>query len=235
MLVIKNLSLQYALQGPKQLVNISCMLAPRVITTFIGKSGAGKTSLLRCLVNVQKGYSGTVAWDGVSLAAMAESERAAIIGFVFQQGNLFPQLTVLGNCVQPLMVVKKMTREVATEKALAYLARLGMVTFKDAYPAQLSGGQQQRVAIARALCLEPKVLVLDEPTSALDPENSRILLGVLEELKKRGVAVVVSSQDMPFVRAIFDRVYLLDRARVVAQYARSQGGSMPDEIERFLA
>lgn len=190
---------------------------------------------MRCIAHVQAGYRGTITWDGVLLQSMTGQERASLIGFVFQQGNLFPQLTVMENCVQPLMVVKKLPRTQAQDIALAHLAQLGMALLKDAYPAQLSGGQQQRVAIARALCLSPRILVLDEPTSALDPENSRILQGILVSLQRQGITIIVSSQDMPFVRAILDCAYLIGEGTIVAHYDRERDSDVPVQIERFLA
>lgn len=215
MLTIQNLTVSYTRQKTKQnaLQNASCTLTPGRITLFLGKSGAGKTTLLRCIAGLQA-YQGTIQLDGLDLASQNSAQRSALVGFVFQNFNLFPQLTVLENCIQPLMVVRGVARESAREQAREMLDRLGIAAYQHAYPAQLSGGQQQRVAVARALVLRPKVLLLDEPTSALDPENSAILADILKQLCTQGIAVALSSQDMSFVSMIKDRTYIVTDSAV---------------------
>jgi ABC-type polar amino acid transport system ATPase subunit len=210
MLTIQNLTVSYTRQKTKQnaLQNASCTLPPGRITIFLGKSGAGKTTLLRCIAGLQA-YQGIIQFGGLDLASQNSAQRSALVGFVFQSFNLFPQLTVLENCIQPLIVVRGIARESAMKQALEMLDRLGIAGYQHAYPAQLSGGQQQRVALARALVLRPKVLLLDEPTSALDPENSAILANILKQLCAEGIAIGLSSQDMSLVSMIKDRTYVV--------------------------
>ena len=140
---------------------------------------------------------------------ISAQERAGLIGFVFQDFNLFPHMTVLENCIQPLMIVKKKNRQEAMQQAQTTLNHFGMDTYATSYPSELSGGQKQRVAIARALTLGPKILLLDEPSSALDPENTAILVKILKQLCTEGITIVLASQDMQFVRNVQDAVYLV--------------------------
>lgn len=235
MVTVNNLSLRYVSREKNQLSALSCDMPRGRITVLLGTSGAGKTSLLRCLAHLEQNYTGQILIGGDSIRDVSAEDRASVVGMVFQQLNLFPQLTALENCMQPLMVVKKFSREAAREAALALLERFGMRDLKDAYPSQLSGGQQQRVALARALVMQPQVLLLDEPTSALDPENTRYLQGILKELQAQGVTIIVASQDMPFVRAILDRIILIKEGRVTAEYDALRATRPCDSIVRFLA
>jgi ABC-type polar amino acid transport system ATPase subunit len=230
---VDNLFVYY---GQTQILNnVSCEIPKGRITMFIGKSGAGKTSLLRALGGLAM-YQGSVRTDKRELAALTVQERAGQVGFVFQNYNLFSNLTVLQNCMQPLMVVHTLSQENARTKALEKLDLLAMKGFCDAWPSQLSGGQQQRVAIARALCLDPRVLALDEPTSALDPENTKILVSILQVLCKRGIAVVVSSQDMSFACMMIDRIYLLEQGVIAESFDRWSDGPLESKqkIAKFL-
>lgn len=215
MITGNNVSLTYENNGNNNIVldNISFAIPSNRITSFIGKSGAGKTTLLRCIAGLQENYTGNIAWDGTDLKSMSAQQRTSITEFVFQNFNLFPTLTALENCMQPLMVVKKHSRDAAYKKAMVVLGELGMAAYQDAYATQLSGGQQQRVAIARALCLDPKVLLLDEPTSALDPENTMLLVGMLKKLCETGVSIALSSQDMSFVRLVGDKIILIENGQ----------------------
>ncbi len=212
MVIVKNLVVK--LQDKTVLKNISCQLLPGRITMFVGKSGAGKTTLLKSLAGLVSVDSGTVLIDNQVLSVVAPKERAELIGYVFQNFNLFGHLTVLQNCLDPLLV-HNMPFEQAHALALNMLQKLHMQQFVNQYPAQLSGGQQQRVAIARALCLNPKVLLLDEPTASLDPVNSDLLVDILKALAQQGLVIGVSSQDMRFVNKLFDYVYYMQDGQVV--------------------
>jgi polar amino acid transport system ATP-binding protein len=145
---------------------------------------------------------------------LSSSQRAEEIGYVFQDFNLFTHLSVLQNCIDPLLI-RGMTNEHAQQRAHEVLRQFGMQDFVGAYPSQLSGGQKQRVAIARALCLQPKILLLDEPTASLDPINTDILVDILQKLAGQGLTIGVSSQDMSFVRKILDRIYYVQAGEIV--------------------
>ncbi len=187
--------------------NVSCTLERGTITAFIGKSGVGKTTLLRALAGLLPVNSGSITYNNLSLLSLSAQERASSVGLVFQDNGLFNHLTVLQNCMQPLTVVKKLEPKKAREKVLLLLEQLGIRELDQNYPQQLSGGQQQRVAIARALALEPQILLLDEPTSALDPENVQNLAKLVKEIARTDKAIGLASHDMEFVKAVADSVY----------------------------
>lgn len=202
------------LQKKLVLKSVSCSLLPGRITTFIGKSGAGKTTLLKSLVGLAPITSGTVIVSGKTNHELSTKARSEELGYVFQNFNLFPHLTVSQNCVDPL-IVHGMPPKQATQLACEVLQQLEMQNFSDHFPAQLSGGQQQRVAIARALCLKPRVLLLDEPTAALDPLNTDLLVTILKKLASQGLTIGLASQDMNFVCKVFDYVYYMQAGEIV--------------------
>jgi len=237
MIVGKNICLVYKTNEQQKpiLKSISFEVVRGKVTALIGKSGAGKTSLLRCLVGLEKNFDGLLVCDGRDLRLLTTKERACMIGYVAQNYNLFGHLTVLQNCMLALQTVFGDSAEIAQEKALAQLALVGMYDYALAYPSQLSGGQKQRVAIARALCLDPKVLVFDEPTSALDPENVSIMVALMRQLAAQGVTLVISSQDMQFVEMVFDRIYLIEDGMITETCNRSDVLSeCASTIKKFL-
>ena len=215
MISVKNIILKKG--GKTILDDVSCEIVKSRITALIGKSGAGKTSLLRCIANLNDDYEGQITLEGKDVKTFSHQERVKHIGFVSQHFDLFPHMTALQNCVQPMMNVLKLSQEAAEKKATQVLDSLHILECKDAYLARLSGGQKQRVAIARALCLEPECLLFDEPTSALDPQTTKSLQGLLKDLCSNGITIVVCSHDMPFVKGILDRVYFLENG-VVADF-----------------
>jgi ABC-type polar amino acid transport system ATPase subunit len=196
------------------LKQISLKLKPGCISVFIGGSGAGKTTLLKTIAGLNHITDGTITVDDQQLNQLNSYERAEKVGYVFQEFNLFAHFTALENCVDPLMV-HGTSYEQATEEALKLLQSLGMKEYADHYPAELSGGQQQRVAIARALSLQPKVILLDEPSASLDPANTDRLVEILKSLAKQGLTVVLSSQDMSFVRKVADTINFVEGGWVV--------------------
>lgn len=214
--------------------NISCKILPQRITSLIGKSGSGKTTLLRCIAQLQDISSGSIMLQEKNLLELSVPERAQVLGFVFQEFNLFGHLTVLENCMQPVMVTQGLTEQAAKKRALEVLDQFDMSAYQASYPSQLSGGQQQRVAIARALALGPKILLLDEPTSALDPENTQILIKLLKQLCSAGITIVLASQDMDFVRKIQDRVYLINDGKISEAYDIQQDTHEFSAINLFL-
>ncbi len=197
--------------------NITFNIPQNHITTLIGKSGVGKTTLLRCIAGLEDNYTGTIIVNNQDLKSLLPKQRASYIGFVFQNYNLFPHLTALEDCMQPLMLVLGLSKKDAKTKALETLALFDMASYQSSYPSQLSGGQQQRVALARAMALGPKILLLDEPTSALDPENTNNLVTIIKQLCTTSVTILISSQDMTFVQLIRDYVYVMQDGLLTRQ------------------
>lgn len=216
MVTLKNIKLR--LQDKIILHDISAHLPQGKITVFVGKSGAGKTSLFKCMVHLLTEYEGTIVYQNKSLKKLSAKQRAQMVGFVFQQFHLFPHMTVLQNCVQPQIGILGQDTVKAKSKALLLLEKFGLQELVQSYPHQLSGGQQQRVAIARALCLNPNILLFDEPSSSLDPQTTHELALLLKELSQQGVTIGVCSHDMPFVKEVFDKAYLLEQGMVVDHY-----------------
>ncbi|RST06925.1 amino acid ABC transporter ATP-binding protein [Streptomyces sp. WAC07149] len=199
------------------------------VTVILGPSGSGKSTLLRTINHLEKVDRGRVSVDGEligyrgahgRLYELKEKEvlrQRTRIGFVFQDFNLFPHLTVLENLVEaPVSALRRPRRE-AEATARRLLERVGLSDKADARPRQLSGGQQQRVAIARALALEPKVLLFDEPTSALDPELVGEVLDVIKDLARAGTTMIVVTHEIGFAREVADTVVFMDGGTVVEQ------------------
>ncbi len=217
MIEIKALSLTKYKKSHKYelLKDISFSVPQKRTTLLLGKSGSGKTSILRCISQLEKCYQGEVLFNGKPVDQLSHKERCQAIGFVSQSYALFPFMTVLENCAHPLQVVLKMGKKEAFIKAEKLLFSLEMHHLKNFYPHELSGGQQQRTAILRALALNPQFILLDEPTSALDPENTDLLLQIIHRLKADGKGIIISSQDMNFASKVYDSVYFLEGGKVV--------------------
>jgi ABC-type polar amino acid transport system ATPase subunit len=184
-----------------------------------GPSGSGKSTMLRCVNGLETPEVGEVIFDGRSItdAGKGLSALRAEIGMVFQQFNLFPHMTVLGNVTLAPIQVKGVTRAAAEQQGRGLLERVGIAEKADAYPADLSGGQQQRVAIARALAMEPKLMLFDEPTSALDPEMIREVLDVMRDLARSGMTMLVVTHEMGFAREVCDRLVFIDGGVIVEE------------------
>lgn len=219
----------------KILNNISCNIPLNKISAFIGKSGSGKTTLLRCLAGLDQIENGCIKIGQQSLQSFSRTEKATTLGFVFQNYSLFNNLTVKENCLQPLMVVKKISKNAAVAKIEETLTSLGINELQDSLPRELSGGQQQRAALARTLCMQPKILLFDEPTSALDRENSRIFARMLQTLNAQGITIIISSQDNSFTKAVANNFYLIDNGQIIEQ-ADSEANKLPatSKIALFL-
>ncbi|MFB7499942.1 amino acid ABC transporter ATP-binding protein [Streptomyces sp. NPDC056161] len=199
------------------------------VTVVLGPSGSGKSTLLRTINHLEKIDRGTISVDGSLIGYRRSgdtlyelSEREVLrqrtqIGFVFQNFNLFPHLTVLENVVEAPVAALKRPRARAEATARALLERVGLGDRADTYPKRLSGGQQQRVAIARALALEPKLLLFDEPTSALDPELVGEVLDVIKDLAGQGTTMIVVTHEIGFAREVADTVVFMDDGRIVEQ------------------
>jgi ABC-type polar amino acid transport system ATPase subunit len=213
----------------------------------IGRSGSGKTTLLRCINFLEEPTVGSVEIDGLRLEAdplQARSRRhqeqirqiRLRAGMLFQEFNLFPHMTTLGNCMEAPMRVLGLSRREAVTRADYYLEVVGLAEKRDQFPSRLSGGQKQRVAIARALCMEPKILLFDEPTSALDPELIGEVLGVMEDLAHGGTTMIVVTHEMHFAREAADRVLFMEDGLIAEEGPPEQILDDPQQeaTQRFL-
>ncbi len=182
------------------------------VTCIIGSSGSGKSTLLRCINLLEMPDAGQILYHGKDILSGAVNmpQYHAKVGMVFQQFNLFGNMTVLGNCVTGQMKVLHRSREESEKNAMRYLQKVGMDAYVNAKPRQLSGGQKQRVAIARALAMDPEVILFDEPTSALDPEMVGEVLSVMQNLAQEGLTMIVVTHEMGFARAASDQVVFMD-------------------------
>jgi polar amino acid transport system ATP-binding protein len=211
------------------------------VFVIVGPSGSGKSTLLRCINHLEVIDKGRIYIDGellgyreVNGVLKEQDERStarmrASIGLVFQQFNLFPHLSALGNVVEAPVQVKKVPKAEAVKAGKELLTKVGLGEKLDAYPLQLSGGQQQRVAIARALAMQPKLMLFDEPTSALDPELVGEVLDVMKNLAAEGMTMVVITHEMGFAREVADRVVFMDEGRVVESASPSEFFQHPRE------
>ena len=223
--IVRTEGLVKAFRRTEVLKGIDLAVAKGEIVVVLGPSGSGKSTLLRCLNGLETPTAGTVEVNGIRVdgdmkpriqqARYREIRRQT--GMVFQQFNLYPHKTALGNVIESLLVVKKMPRAEAVEIGRRLLERVGLADKCDDYPSRLSGGQQQRVAIARALAMEPAVMLFDEPTSALDPELVGEVLDVMRELAREGMTMVVVTHEMKFARQVASRIVFMDNGVVVEE------------------
>ena len=192
------------------------------VIAILGPSGSGKTTLLRCINFLEKSDSGTMVFDGrdYDLGHIRNADIAAIrkkTGFVFQNYNLFANLTALGNVTLGLTTARKMDKEKARAIGMEMLEKVGLADHADYYPIQLSGGQQQRVAIARALAANPEIIYFDEPTSALDPELIGEVLSVMKQLAEDGMTMLVVTHELSFAENVSNRVIFMENGNIVEQ------------------
>jgi len=203
----------------KALVDFSTDIKKGEVVVIIGPSGSGKSTFLRCLNRLEEIDSGDIIIDGVNIndKKVNINKIREEIGMVFQLFNLFPHKTVLENVTLAQMVVRKRSKNEATEVARGLLKKVGILEKENGYPSQLSGGQQQRVAIARALTMHPKIMMFDEATSALDPEMIGEVLDVMKTLAREGMTMVVVTHEMGFAREVSDRVVFMDEGKIVEE------------------
>ncbi|MBN9611399.1 MAG: ectoine/hydroxyectoine ABC transporter ATP-binding protein EhuA [Actinobacteria bacterium 69-20] len=209
------------------LKGIDMAVMPGQVAVLLGPSGSGKTTFLRCINHLEKINGGRLSVDGVlvgyrqrgeklyELRDREVAERRRHIGMVFQQFNLFPHMTAIGNIMEAQVQVLRRSRSDARAKGMALLERVGLADRATYYPSQLSGGQQQRVAIARALAMDPKLMLFDEPTSALDPEMVGEVLDAMRDLANAGMTMVVVTHEIGFAREVADTLTFMDAGLVV--------------------
>lgn len=215
MIYVKNLHKSF---GKNKVLNgINEHISKGEVVVIIGPSGSGKSTLLRCLNLLERPTLGEIIFKGKNMMPNSTdiNKIRESMGMVFQQFNLFSNMTVCDNiCLAPIKV-KKISKLEAKKKALELLGKVGLKEKADSYPASLSGGQKQRIAIARALAMEPKVILFDEPTSALDPEMVGEVLGVMKDLVKEGMTMVIVTHEMGFAKEVGDRIIFMDEGKIV--------------------
>jgi ABC-type polar amino acid transport system ATPase subunit len=205
------------------LKEVSVDVAPREVVCVIGRSGSGKSTMLRCINFLEEPSYGSIEVDGIRVEAGEKGKQHKQLvhdirlktGMVFQEFNLFPHMTVLENVIEGPVTVKGMKRSEAIELAEQNLDSVGLLFKKDEYPMRLSGGQKQRVAIARALTMQPRVMLFDEPTSALDPELIGEVLNVMKKVAKDGMTMLVVTHEMGFAREVADRVLVMADGEII--------------------
>ncbi|CAB5496819.1 Glutamate/aspartate ABC transporter, ATP-binding protein GltL (TC 3.A.1.3.4) [Bathymodiolus thermophilus thioautotrophic gill symbiont] len=201
------------------LKNINFKVKESEIVVICGPSGSGKSTLIRCVNFLEKFQEGSITVDGTVLSDDIKKIRQirSEVSMVFQHFNLFPHLSIIDNLTLAPIWVHNKSKQVARNKALQLLDRVGIRDQAEKYPNQLSGGQQQRVAIARALCTSPKIMLFDEPTSALDPEMIAEVLDVMVELAKEGITMLCVTHEMGFAKKVADRVIFMDEGQIIEE------------------
>jgi ABC-type polar amino acid transport system ATPase subunit len=198
---------------------VGLSIQPQEVLVVIGPSGSGKSTLLRTINMLEEPTSGHVWFQGIDITDVRTDldDVRTDMGIVFQQFNLFPHRTAMGNITLSLRKVLGLDEDEARERALQELQHVGLEEKADSYPSQLSGGQQQRVAIARALAMRPKLMLFDEVTSALDPELIQEVLDVMKRLAEEGMTMVVVTHEMRFARQVGSRMIFMDEGRILEE------------------
>ena len=231
--------LHKSFDGVEVLRGVSAEIDKGDVVCIIGPSGSGKSTFLRCLNRMEQPDSGKIILDGVELTAKKVDldRQRQKMGMVFQQFNLFPNMTVLRNLTLAPTLLKKTPRAEAEAKAMELLERVGLADRAGEYPGRLSGGQKQRIAIVRALCMEPEVMLFDEPTSALDPEMVGEVLDVMKKLAENGMTMVVVTHEMGFAREVADRVLFMDEGQIVEENTPEAlfGSPQSPRLQSFLS
>ncbi len=237
--ILELVGLHKAYGSLEVLRGIDLRVFPGEMVCVIGPSGSGKSSMLRCCNRLESFQSGQIMVGDADISR-ADIDINAVrqhIGMVFQQFNLYPHLTALGNVTLALRKVQGKSRAEADRLGMAALERVGLTDKANVHPAQLSGGQQQRVGIARAIVLQPKIILFDEPTSALDPETVGEVLKVMRQLRENGMTMLVVTHEMGFARAAADRVIFMDGGVIVEEGTPAEvfGAPKHDRTRAFLA
>lgn len=246
-MVLKVNNLNKSFKDKKVLKDVSFQLKEGEILALLGHSGAGKTTVLRCVNMLETCDSGSIEIDGSFLcrdekgkSVYAKKEEITAIrkklGMVFQNFNLFPHLSVLENIIEAPVKAFGMDKAQAIEKAMELLKKMGLQERAKAYPCELSGGQKQRVAIARACILNPKIMCFDEPTSALDPELTEGVASIIEELAKEGMSVLIITHDMAFAKRVAQKVIFMEDGQIIEEGTKEEIFTNPkkDRTKSFI-
>lgn len=220
MLELKDIKLSYG--SAQILCGINLSVKRGDVVSIIGPSGTGKTTLLKCINHLAKPSSGTITFDQIRMDYRSPDKHAVQAvrlrtAMVFQQFNVFKNMTVIQNVMDPLVVVQRKSEDEAREIALQELQRVGLSEKQDHYPSQLSGGQLQRTGIARALAVRPDVMLFDEPTSSLDPELVGEVLNVIKDVTSSGITSLLVTHEMQFAKSISNRIVFMDEGVVAAE------------------
>ena len=230
--------LHKSFDGHEVLKGISTTIKKGDVLALIGPSGCGKSTFLRSLNLLEIPTAGHVLFEGTDLTdpSVDINHVREKIGMVFQQFNLFPNMTILENIMLAPVQTGLMTKEEASKRADELLVRVGLSDKADVYPAMLSGGQKQRIAIARALAMNPDVMLFDEPTSALDPEMVKEVLDVIKQLANTGITMVLVTHEMGFAREVADRIVFMDQGQILEVAPPAKFFSDPEHprLQQFL-
>ncbi len=235
--VLKIESISKKLGGKPILQDCSLSLQRGELKVLIGPSGAGKSTLLQCINCLIPPDSGTISLEGKALNIQNTQELCAFrtqVGMIFQDFNLFDHLTAEENVAIALRKVRGFSRQVASNRALAELDRVGLSKRSTLYPAQLSGGQKQRVAIARALAMDPKVILLDEPTSALDPDLVGEVLTVIRDLARGGMTMIMATHQMEFAKALANEIVFMEQGVIIERGTPNELLSQESRTQAFF-
>ena len=240
MLTIKNLSKSFTLnngQKKEVLKNIDCEIKEGEKVVIVGPSGSGKSTLIRCVNLLTTPSSGEIIFNNENINSGNIRKARQKIGMVFQQFNLFSNLTVLENITLAPTDSKLLSKNEAEKLALDLLKKVGLESVKDLYPKNLSGGQQQRVAIVRSLAMNPDLMLFDEPTSALDPEMVKEVLNVMENLAQSGMTMIIVTHEMKFARKIGSRILFIDEGKILEDETPDEFFENPkhERVKEFLS
>lgn len=241
MLIVENLIKSFKINNKKQqiLKNISFKMKKGEKVVIIGPSGSGKSTFIRCINLLTVPSSGKIIFKGEDITSKKTNIRKIRqkIGMVFQQFNLFSNLTVLGNIMLAPVDSGVLSKDKAENLALELLDKVGLTSVKDSYPNMLSGGQQQRIAIIRSLAMSPDLLLFDEPTSALDPEMVKEVLKVMEELAQSGMTMIIVTHEMQFAKRIGSRILFIDNGEILEDKSSDDffENSENERVKEFLS
>ena len=237
--ILETKNLRKSFDGQEVLKGITTTIKKGDVLALIGPSGCGKSTFLRSLNLLEIPTDGHVLFEGTDLTdkSVDINQVRQKIGMVFQQFNLFPNMTIRENSMLAPVKLGKLTREDAEKKAVELLARIGLSDKADAYPAQLSGGQKQRIAIVRSLAMNPDIILFDEPTSALDPEMVGEVLAVMKELAQDGMTMVVVTHEMGFAREVANRVMFINDGVIQEEGTPQEvfGNPKSPRLQEFLS